>query len=113
MALTPRGGFLYTASSSWNGCNFCITEIGFAAAVLVRVYIRFGFYFLKCEDTMHLFICLHAMVKIVMQILRSYVVKYCRVFVSALSVLRHAHPYYAAKVSHPNVIGKELAQLSE
>ena len=62
---------------------------------------------------MLLVICLHAMVKIVMQLLHAYVVKYCRVFVSALSVLRHAHPYYAAKVSHPNVIGKELAQLSE
>ena len=34
MAMTPQGGFLYNAESSWNGsgCNFCITEIGFAAA---------------------------------------------------------------------------------
>ena len=35
------------------------------------------------------------------------------VFVSAQSVLHPAYPYYADKVSHPNVIGKELAQLSE
>ena len=40
------GGFLYTASSSWNGCNICITEIDVAAAVLVLVNISVTFYFL-------------------------------------------------------------------